>query len=272
MSDATNYTRMLAPPDFNRRVDIHERMVKERLLDGWKIDPHPDKRPEIAVKMIGGHKGRPALVCASGPSMAIHRPDAIYRFACDRNAVVYATNNAFNVCRGLPLPSADYLVILDERFYDDHKSKILEYLYARPPCLLCTAFTVSELIQYHYAKPGMARTPDTDPPYEPGHYFHGNSSGCVAAQMAMQAGCNPIYLLGHDLTVAAGMTHGNGVRNKGELHGNYPQGRGMVAGYELLAKHAKAIGVTIVNLSPVSALECFPRATLDNPQPQDPQT
>lgn len=249
-----DYTRMIHP-NGRTRVDVTQRLVKERLAEGWIIDPFPDDRGELQVKLIDHHKGRAALVCASGPSLAQFGP-FLREYIPGTDMVVWGTNCVFNVAGGEPLP-CDYLVVLDDSLWEQNHRQFMRYLKQYPNALPCLAFNPQEDLRYHFVGINMGKTPDTSPEYEPGSYFHGSSSGVAAIQMAMHCGCNPIYLVGHDCGTIDGKTHGHGVRSDHELRDNYPQGLTMLAGYGVVAKHAKQIGVEIYNLSPHSRLACF---------------
>jgi hypothetical protein len=257
-----SYKRMLAPPDHARRVDVPDWLVPQKLKEGWVEDPHPDDRPVLHRSTPGRHNDRCAFVLASGPSAGMYPVEQIREFTDRKKCVTWATNNIFNVCNGRAFQRADYLLILDESFFNQHQVPLLQYLRDNPKCLPVLHFEPMMNIRYHRIVVNPHATPDREPAYECNKYFHGNSSGCAAVQMAMHTGCKTIYLLGHDLTTANGRTHGHGVRSKHEYNGKYPQGRVMMAGYNVLAKHAKELGVRIINLSPVSEIECFDREEL----------
>ena len=250
----SDYTRMIHP-NGRVRVDVTQHAVKERLSEGWTIDPFPDDREELQTKLIEHHKSQPAIVCASGPSMHRYGPH-LAELIPRSDYVTWGTNCVFNVARGEPLP-CDYLMILDDALWEQNHKQFMAYLKAHPYTLPCLAFTPHESIRYHHVGINMHATPDQQPAYRPGSYFHGSSSGVAAIQMAMHCGCNPIYLVGHDCGVIDGNTHGHGVRSGHELKDDYPQGLTMLAGYGVVAAHAKRIGIEVYNLSPNSRLTCF---------------
>lgn len=253
----SNYTRMLAPPHYRVRVDVVAGAVEERRREGWRDDPFPDDRESIAQDILGKHKNRPALVCASGPSMAAYPREMLLEFVRKLGCVTWTTNCAWNVCDGSPMPS-DYLVILDESLHDTQHRQLYNYLRANPDCLPCFAFTPQADTRYHFVGVEMGLTADQGPEYAPLRYFNGCSSGVAAVCMAFHCGCNPIYLLGHDCGAANGKTHGSGVRSDHELTNDYPQGLQMLNAYGVLAQHAKVLGVEVINLSPCSRVKCFP--------------
>lgn len=254
--------RLLAPPDFSRRVDVPAWLVAGRLAEGWRMDPAADTRDELQRSLPGSHVGSSALVVASGPSAGMADFLSVLRLITERRPVVYAVNDAWRVLGGRSVP-ADYLVVLDEHFWGLNTADIHAYLRRNPKCLPVVPWELQETRPYYQIPIALNETPDTSPEYRPGHFFHGLSSGIAAVQMAMQAGCNPIYLLGHDCGVAAGKTHGFGVRSSGELSGAYPQGLEMLAGYDTLRRHAESLGVRVLNLAPagVGRMDFFPRVS-----------
>lgn len=256
-----SYRRLLAP-DGVRRVDVPLSMVERKLAEGFAIDPNPDSRPELEASTNGRHKGRPAIVVAGGPSAKLVDREVLLRFCAEQRCVRWAVNDAWKVCGGRSFP-ADYLVILDDFFWAEFRRPIGAYLMENPGCLPVTCFDIDEALRYQRLAIGRSLDPKDGHPYDPGGpYFHGQSSGIAAIQMAMRCGCGPIYLLGHDLCAHKGASHGFGSRGGGGPVESYPQGDLMRPGYTLLAKHAAGLGVRIVNLSPVSTINDFERAEL----------
>ena len=251
----SGYKRLLAPPDYRRRVDVPDELVEENLRRGFRIDPVPDDRPALAASLAGSLAGGFAFCMASGPSMAAWPREMIAELASA--CTCWATNNAYEVCGGLPVPACRYLVVLDRDFWEVHREKVRAFV-AASGAVPCLCFQPSESVRYLELPISLSRTPDTDPSYEPGRYWHGNSSGVAAVQMALHARPRAIFLLGHDCSVAAGRTHGNGVRSHEELVRKYPQGSSMLPSYAVLARHAKQLGVEMYNLSPWSAVKDFP--------------
>lgn len=92
---------------------------------------------------------------------------------------------------------------------------------------------------------------------------NGNNSGHAAINLAILLGAKEIYLLGFDM-------HGDHKGNQKWFHNGYPQlqSEGVYKDYiEALTDDAariKSAGVRVVNLSPDSALRCFPFDIIDN--------
>jgi len=249
-----------------RKADVPGEVLAEKLRDGWAVDPFPDDRGELYAGLPGRHRGRRAIVIASGPSSGLVKYDDVIDLIVNEDLIVLATNDADRSMGGKPVPELDYLVILDDHLWDDRLPKLRELLDQNPGALPVLAFTISEDVRYIYAPFSVAEDPNvkgpTNVPYVVGRLFHGWSSGVAAIQLAMWMGCDRIYLLGHDLQVASGRTHGFGAREAGELSRNYPQRAKMFAGYETIAVHAAMLGVEVVNLSPCSALDYFDKRPL----------
>ena len=191
-------------------------------------------------------------------------PRNLQAFADKRNAVVIGTNNVWNVLSGFPL-KADHVVMLDKDFWMKGWKNWLGYSGCFQDCVPVLGFEPNPPPKsFIPIKIELQRLASASPAYERGRYFHGMSSGCAAIQFALHAGVTEIFLLGHDLRVAEGKTHGNGVRTNHELVQNYPQGRGMIQGYQVAYEHAQKLGVNMVNLSPVSALTFIPHGDVAN--------
>lgn len=253
---------MLAPPDYVRRVDVLPEYVKDRVAEGFRLDPFPDDRGFLTANSPGRHKGRAALCMASGPSAGMIPLADIQELREESHCITWATNDVWKCCGGHPLPGADYLVILDDHFWSGYREQIGKYMMNHAPsCLPVLCHDPDEQLRFQRIAIDTGNTARGQA-YSAGAFFHGHSSGNAAVQMAMHCSCNPIYLIGHDLCAHDGKTHGAGVRDRHELAGNYPQGEMMMAGYKLLAEHAAAQKTRIVNLSPVSRIECFEKSTV----------
>lgn len=256
----------IVSPDRITKADVPGEILKEKLRDGWVLDHFPDDRGELFASLPGKHRGRGAIVIASGPSSGLVKMDDVTDLIAEEDLIVLATNDADRSMGGKPVPSLDYLVILDDNLWADREDKLIDLLRKNEGSIPITAFTISEDVRYIYAPFAINEDPNHKGPanidYVVGRLFHGWSSGVAAIQLAMWMGCSPIYLLGHDLQVAGGRTHGFGVRDVGEKSRNYPQRDKMFAGYETIAYHAQKTGTKIVNLSPCSSISFFEKSPL----------
>lgn len=249
------FKRMIAEPG-GRRVDVEEADIPSKLERGWRVDTFPDDRAEIALGLRGKYPNKPALVIATGPSTAM-AGKKLATFVNRVKPVVWGVNDVWRVMDGKPIGPCDYLVVLDRGYWEQYAEEYRAFLRERPECIACLNFTPWEDLRHFEVPIGTTNTPEKKPPYIVGEFFHGGSGGIIAVQMAMQAGCNPIYLIGHDCRAVGKRTHGFGSRSAEEASAKYVQGQAMLAGYAVLAEHAKQQGVQIINLSEVSAIECF---------------
>jgi hypothetical protein len=90
----------------------------------------------------------------------------------------------------------------------------------------------------------------------------GGNSGFHALNLAVQFGAARIVLVGYDMTLAGGL-HWHG-RHPPRL--NNPTGKALVRWADILDAQAPllaALGVEVVNASPVSALSAYPKVSLE---------
>jgi hypothetical protein len=93
--------------------------------------------------------------------------------------------------------------------------------------------------------------------------YPGNNSGYGALMLAIALGFKKIFLLGYDMKISNGRTH---------FHEGYPNQQLRVQErhlsnfkrlFEATADSIKKIGIEVVNLTPDSALTCFPMGKLE---------
>lgn len=95
----------------------------------------------------------------------------------------------------------------------------------------------------------------------PGTIRTGSNSGYQALNLAVQLGAARVLLLGFDAKLGpAGQTHWHGDHPKG-IHRPSPF-RQFIAAFTSAVADLQALGVDVLNCTPGSALECFPRADL----------
>jgi hypothetical protein len=92
-----------------------------------------------------------------------------------------------------------------------------------------------------------------------------SNSGFGAIMLAIALGANPIYLLGYDMKTTEDKTHWHeGYPNRSTIESftkNLEKYRKIIEEY---APKIEAAGIQVVNLSPSSALKCFPQDTISN--------
>lgn len=90
----------------------------------------------------------------------------------------------------------------------------------------------------------------------------GRHGGYQAINFAALAGGNPILLLGYDMKHDAGRDHFEG--------GGHPVPtteadlKAYAKRYRTMVEPLKRIGVDVINVTPDSAIDCFPRMTLED--------
>lgn len=189
-------------------------------------------------------KGRTVAVLASGPSMSSAIAERV-RAAAIPTIVVNSTVQL--------APWADVLLAGDRGWWTQCS-------------VLADSFNglkVTSTASIRY--PGLLYLVPTGPEgydHEPNCVRTGGNSGYQAVHVAMRAGARRIVMCGVDLTLAHGV----------HWHGPHPRLLGnptpttielMRRRFATLVVPAKKIGVEIVNCSPISALQCFDRMSLD---------
>lgn len=96
----------------------------------------------------------------------------------------------------------------------------------------------------------------------PGTVGWGGNSGFQALNLAVQFGARQIVLIGYDMQISNGLhwhgRHGRGLNNPGEQNV-----RSWRRHFETAAPLLASLGVLVINASRETALECFPRKSLD---------
>ncbi|MGO1079949.1 hypothetical protein [Inquilinus sp. CA228] len=98
---------------------------------------------------------------------------------------------------------------------------------------------------------------------EPGRIGHGGNSGFQALNLAIQFGARRIALIGFDMRLDRGL-HWHGPHGR-DLHN--PNEAALMRwrrAFAAAAQDLAALGVTVVNCSPVSALTCFPAGSIED--------
>ena len=188
---------------------------------------------------------------------------------------MFGVNVAYRAC------DLDYLVTVNDEFWTHYFARDDE-LRATSELITCFHHHVDTCRKYglrHFD--WFDDDDDAGLSNDPARVHLGHSSGFAALNIASLMGCNPIYLLGHDLRyppgydgrrhVTGGLRHSAellpsgeyaaaiqhwpsvSVRKTGELDG-------LIRCYDAVARQKDR--PTIINLTPGSALECFPAMRL----------
>jgi hypothetical protein len=91
----------------------------------------------------------------------------------------------------------------------------------------------------------------------PGSLRHGNNSGYAAINLAVQLGARQLVLLGYDFTVHPGRTHWHEPHPWGAMRQEVLTEK-MLPHFGPLAVELKALGISVLNANPHSALRVFP--------------
>lgn len=91
---------------------------------------------------------------------------------------------------------------------------------------------------------------------------HFSNSGAAAVSLAASRGAKRIVMLGYDCQRTDGKAHWHGdhVKTLGNA-GSLPK---WPANFAKLATHLQRMGVEVLNASRATALECFPRVSLED--------
>jgi len=93
---------------------------------------------------------------------------------------------------------------------------------------------------------------------------NGGNSGFQALNLAVQFGAQRVLLIGFDMSLSGG-THWYGNNTwKGAGNPNDGSFRRWVEAFDNAASALKALGVEVINCSPVSAIKSFPRMPLED--------
>ena len=187
----------------------------------------------------GLHRERRVFVLASGPSLAGMDLGRLSR------RIVIGLNRSF-----LVYPGAHYHCTMDQRLFDEYpdelrRSRYLFTLEGRPfgiPLHLLG----SEGFSFDLGA-GV---------------YSGYTVSYLALQLAAYMGFAEVFFLGLDLKHAPGRTHFFGWDHRSETHESteFPKMRRMLAH---AADVLQAAGVAVYNCSPDSALDVFPKMSLD---------
>jgi hypothetical protein len=190
-------------------------------------------------------QGKTAILVAGGPSLT--REDASHRLG-DPGIVHLAINDAYRL-----IPEAALLYACDLRWWNWHHADV------------CRAFrgmktTTDKKAALKYGnlhwiegrhQPGLCR--------EPNAIHYGDNSGYQAINLAWQLGARRMILLGYDLKRGpGGETHWFG-NHPDPIVSNYAKWIGL---FRPLAADLKREDCEVINCSPDSALDAFPKMTL----------
>ena len=89
---------------------------------------------------------------------------------------------------------------------------------------------------------------------------NGRNSGFAAIGLATHLGASRVLLLGYDMGASSGKSHWFGEHPQ-RLRSHSPYDS-FLAAFDTIVEPLRSVGVTVINCSRVSALDCFPRLPL----------
>lgn len=202
------------------------------------MNPRPYHRPEWAK--------RPAVVIASGPSLADEQLQHVEQLHLQERVHVIAVNNTIQRA-----PWADVA------YFGDYMA-IKHYLPKLRPLTLAEWVTVDRAAAERWKLTHLKHATPNGISLERVH-LNGNS-GAQAINVAAAFGAQRIVLLGFDMREVGGRAHwfgqhpGNLVRVQ-----LFPE---WLHKFEAIERDARRLGINIVNATPESALQCFPKVDL----------
>lgn len=200
-------------------------------------------------------EGETAVIVAGGPSVNDHD---LSRLRGYRTLLI---NNAYRL-----LPDADVLYFRDCAWWNASQDNHQRWLDADPPAFSGLIVTSCQQLEEHprvrYVRHAHERQGLVS---DPARLVRGNHAGHEALNLAVHLGAARLVLLGYDMTRCRGdnwhADHKRTVKEETYAHKFKP---GIVSAAEVLSK----LGVTVINVSAISTLTCFPRVhTLEEALP-----
>lgn len=183
-------------------------------------------------------KGRTVVCIASGPSLTAEDCELVRKSG--HPAVV--TNNCFRLC-----PWADAMVAFDGKWWKLYGAEVVRTFAGRKIC--------TSLVGPNYGAESVYKD---GPPW---FSVYRNSGACAVA-IAIASGASKVVLLGYDASDLNGRKH---------WHEDHPPGLENASSmaswpkmFELLARNAIRAGISVLNASRHTALNCFSRCELED--------
>ena len=200
-------------------------------------------------------EGETCVLLGSGPSMTRAIADAVHERVCRTIAV---NNQAIETYGHAALaPWADLLYAADAKWWMENAAAVAKYRgrkvsIAHSSGITQAAVTADTLVVGNGGAGGFDERTD--------HVRTGYNSGYQAVHIAIHLGARRIVLCGFDMRVQAGKEH---------WFGHHHWRVGHRSRYELFIKYFREAApellkrAEIVNATPGSALDCFPKVTLE---------
>jgi hypothetical protein len=201
-------------------------------------------------------RGETAVVLASGPSMTREQAEYV-RGKC---RVIAVNNQGIDTdCDGVRVPAfapwADVLYAADTRWWLTYKDRAFNF--AGTKVTIRDANGLPESVRLLQVSPSAPFDP------RPTHLATGGNSGYQAVHLAVHYGATRIIMLGFDMK--------EGPNKRRHWFGNHPGVLNAIGNYgpwirsfKQLAPVLKKMGIEALNCTPGSALDCFPKASLES--------
>lgn len=153
-------------------------------------------------------------------------------------------------------PWADALYSCDPEWWDEHAAKVTAAGFTGQRWTQSQSAALKYGLRWISAlrRDGLSRDP---------RVIHtGGNSGYQAVNLAYLFGARRILLLGFDMKPSAGREHFFG-SHPGQLRRSLPFNV-WIQDFRTLAADLKAEGVEVINCTPGSALDCFPKAQIED--------
>lgn len=187
-----------------------------------------------------------AAILASGPSMTAEQAESV------RGLTTFAINTTYRLA-----PWANYLYACDGTWWDHHINDVRKVFHGEQ-------WTQEKLAADKYGLKHIASKKGVGLCRQPGLIYQGGgatgpgNSGYQAINLAYHFGAKRIILLGFDMK-AGQKTHWH---ERHVVHRDSPY-LTWVIHFRDLAKDLQREGVEVLNATPDSALDCFPKVTID---------
>jgi len=211
---------------------------------GWPIDRYSEIAPEWS--------GATAVLLGGGPSLTAEQVEHV-QIARDASTVgVIAVNDAYRIA-----PFADVCYFADSEWWGWHKDRPEFRAFAGQKCSISDSGANITDVDVHILRNAGTRGISTDP----GKICNGRNSGYQALNIAILAGARTVILLGFDARepTADSKTHWFGDHPRVEPVAVYAEYRKAFSAGE---SAISAAGARVLNCSPGSAIDSFPKMDL----------
>lgn len=183
------------------------------------------------------------VIIASGPSMKGFDLEPVRR----SGRKVMVINNSWELA-----PWADVLYAGDAQWWDKYHAGVT-FKGQRWTAQVEAAHKYGICLVQRHSEPGLDE--------RPGHVNAGGNSGYAGINLAYHFGARDIILLGYDMKrTDVGHWHGD---HENMLSAPDAHIKVWKRKFESLAQDLHRLGVRVINSTPGTALECFPRMTLE---------